>query len=337
MPKNIENLIENLLSVLNPKQKNVLVKRFGLGGKKETLQEIGDALSITRERVRQIENQGLEKIKKEAQEHLRELVDVAKRHLESVGGIREDATFIKEVRKIAEIEGSENLENKIRFFFLAAGEPLYSRETPSTKNFWYTGKEARSRMEEVVEKMLRFCKTENKERILRDKNFLQEVTNLADINLLSVSKKFGWNAFGDFGLASWPEITPKNIRDKAYLTVQKHGKPLHFEEIAEVIFEKGVSSRPVNVQTVHNELIKDKRFVLVGRGIYGLREHGYEEGTVKDVIATLIKTHGPLNAKQVIKLVNERRLLKENTILLNLQNRKNFKRLPDGRYGVHEA
>ncbi len=337
MPKNIENFIENLLSVLNPKQKSVLAKRFGLEGKKETLQEIGNSLGITRERVRQIENQGLEKIRKEAREHLRDLVEMARRHLESVGGVREDQMFIKEVQKLADAGDSPNLGNKIRFFFFAAGEPLYSRETPSTKNFWYLASEAKSRLEEVVEKMLRICKTEDKEKILYDKKFLSEIANLSEINLLSISKKFGWNAFGDFGLASWPEITPKNIRDKAYLAVRKHGKPLHFEEIADVIYEKGVSARPVNVQTVHNELIKDKRFVLVGRGIYGLREHGYEEGTVKDVIATLIKTHGPLEAKRVIGLVNERRLLRENTILLNLQNRKNFRRLPDGRYDVHEA
>ncbi|MDP3725250.1 MAG: sigma factor-like helix-turn-helix DNA-binding protein [Nanoarchaeota archaeon] len=337
MQKNIENLLGNLLSVLNPKQKSVLGKRFGLQGKKETLQEIGNALNITRERVRQIENQGLEKIRKESRECLLEMTEIALRHLESVQGVREDEIFVREIQGLVEAEDAPNLGNKIRFFFFAAKEPIYSRETPSTKSFWYLNQNAKNRLEEAVEKILRVCATENKKKILEDKNFLAGITDLSEVNLLSISKKFAWNTFGDFGLALWPEISPRNIRDKAYLAVKKHGLPLHFEEIANVIYEKRVSARPVNIQTVHNELIKDKRFVLVGRGIYGLKEHGYEEGTVRDVIATLIRTHGPLEARRVVELVNEKRLLKENTILLNLQNRKYFKRLPNSAYDIREA
>ncbi|MEK7479349.1 MAG: sigma factor-like helix-turn-helix DNA-binding protein [Patescibacteria group bacterium] len=337
MPKNIENFIQNLLGTLNEKQKSVLQKRFGLNGKKETLQNIGNDMRITRERVRQIEHQGLEKIRKEAREHLAELTEIAKRHLESVGGAREDELFVREVCGLIRAEATPNLENKVRFFFFAAGEPFYARETPSAKSFWHLDLKAKNHFEEVVEKTLKLFKSADKNLVLEDKNFLADAISLPEAPLLSISKKFASNTFGDFGLASWPEIRPKNIRDKAYLAVKKHGKPLHFEDIADVIFEKGVSARPVNVQTVHNELIKDKRFVLVGRGIYGLREHGYEEGTVKEVIATLLKTHGPLEAKRVIELVNEKRLLKENTILLNLQNRKHFKRLAGGAYDVHRA
>ena len=112
---------------------------------------------------------------------------------------------------------------------------------------------------------------------------------------------------------------------------------MHFRDIAKKIIKSNISSKKVNVQTVHNELIKDNRFVLVGRGVYALKENGYEPGTVKDVIASLIKTKGPLNSEDVVKLVNEKRILKENTILLNLQNRKHFRRLNDGKYSLHEA
>ena len=112
---------------------------------------------------------------------------------------------------------------------------------------------------------------------------------------------------------------------------------MHFEEIAEWIWKYGISKKRVNVQTVHNELIKDDRFVLVGRGIYGLREHGYEPGTVREVIGNLIKKHGPLTSERVIQLTNKVRVLKENTILLNLQSRKHFTRLKNGTYDVREA
>jgi DNA-directed RNA polymerase delta subunit len=119
--------------------------------------------------------------------------------------------------------------------------------------------------------------------------------------------------------------------------LKKEEKPLHFEDIAKKIGRMGIDSKPAHVQTVHNELIKDDRFVLVGRGIYALSEHGYEGGTVKQVIAKILNNEGPLRPEEVVKLVNQKKILKKNTILLNLQNKKNFKKLDDGRYHIKEA
>ncbi|MAF79462.1 hypothetical protein CL629_00035 [bacterium] len=337
MPKNIDNFIENLLSVLNPKQKKVISRRYGLQGKRETLQEIGNLLGITRERVRQIENQSITKIRKEAREHLVDLIQKATKHLESAGGVREDTLFVKEVQRIMSAGNVENLENKIRFFFFAAGEPLYARETPSTRSYWYLGGKAKAKLADFTNQILNTCKNTDRQKIIENTEFTEKIGSLAEAHFLTISKKFAWNAFGDFGLTSWPEINPKNVRDKAYLAVKKCGKPLHFEEIASLIHEQKISARPVNIQTVHNELIKDSRFVLVGRGMYALKEQGYEAGTVKEVISTLIKQKGPLHSKQVVELVNQKRFLKENTILLNLQNRKSFKRLGDGKYDIHQA
>ena len=59
--KTIDSTIESVLSDFNPKHRNILISRFGLEGKKKTLQAIGDELDITRERVRQIENQAVSK------------------------------------------------------------------------------------------------------------------------------------------------------------------------------------------------------------------------------------------------------------------------------------
>lgn len=337
MPKNIDNYIENTLKVLNPKQKKVLWKRYGLGGKRETLQEIGNLLGITRERVRQIENQSLTKIRKDAKEYLVEFANTAKKHLESVGGVREDNRFLEEVARLADAGDTSNLKNKIRFFFFAAGEPLYEKETPSARSFWYTDGKAKARLANFTNQLLQTCKNTERAKVIESKEFTKNVEGLPDAHLLSISKKFAWNPFGDFGLASWPEINPRNVRDKAYLAVKKYGKPLHFEGIAKLIHEQGVSARPVNTQTVHNELIKDSRFVLVGRGMYALKEQGYEEGTVKEIIVTLLKQKGPLHPKNVVELVNQKRFLKENTILLNLQNKKHFKRLPDGTYNIHKV
>ncbi|OGG40073.1 hypothetical protein A3A21_01520 [Candidatus Jorgensenbacteria bacterium RIFCSPLOWO2_01_FULL_45_25b] len=335
---NLENLIENILQSLNPKQKRIMVKRYGLAGKQETLQEIGDVLAITRERVRQIENQSLLKIQKEINKSFGEIVDIAKNYLREGEGVEEEYGFMRNIARLLGIDPTaKNIENKIQFFFFAAGEPLYEKEGTDTKGFWHLGKEEKEKLLNYIKEAIAFFEEAGREGIFGNSELREKINEYANSSLLQISKKFGKNAFGDFGLMTWAEIKPKNVRDKAYLAIKKHGKPLHFEQIAKLIHENKISAKPVNTQTVHNELIKDKRFVLVGRGMYGLKEYGYLPGTVREVIVNLIKENGPLNSKEVVELVNQKRFLKENTILLNLQNRKRFRRLETGKYDIREA
>jgi hypothetical protein len=79
-------------------------------------------------------------------------------------------------------------------------------------------------------------------------------------------------------------------------------------------------------------LIKDGRFVLVGRGLYALTEWGYSQGTVVDVVMRILKEAGALSKDEIINHVLKERFVKENTILVNLQNAKYFKRDENGRY-----
>ena len=86
--------------------------------------------------------------------------------------------------------------------------------------------------------------------------------------------------------------------------------------------------------TTHNELIKDPRFVLIGRGLYALAEWGYAPGVVRDVIRDLIVAEGPLKKEEVVERVKKARFVKENTIAVNLNNPRYFKREKDGRYVI---
>jgi DNA-directed RNA polymerase delta subunit len=96
--------------------------------------------------------------------------------------------------------------------------------------------------------------------------------------------------------------------------------------------------KETHIATIHNELIKDSRFVLVGRGIYALEEWGYGIGTVKDVILKILKeSKNPLKKQEVLKKVSKQRIVKDNTIFLNLQNQKYFSKDSKGRYTVREA
>ena len=122
------------------------------------------------------------------------------------------------------------------------------------------------------------------------------------------------------------------MRDYAYLIIRRHGSPIHFREVAKIITD--VFKIKAHVATCHNELIKDPRFVLVGRGLYALSEWGYMSGVVKDVIRKIIEKNGPLTKAQIIEKVLKERYVKENTIIINLQNPKYFKKNKDSKYEV---
>ncbi len=336
--KNIDQFINELVAEFTPKQRKVLTGRFGLKtGKRATLQEIGDELGITRERVRQIEEQVIAKIREDVRAGAKELIDAASTHLNSVDSVRRDDTFIAEMKKLLNDAETKYIDQKLRFIFLTAGIPQYHKEDDGVHAFWYANEEAKKRFEEFTKELTQFFKNGDRNQILREKTYLPLCKGLASCHYLAIPKHFGENVFGDIGLREWAEIEPKTIRDKAYLVLKKHGQPLHFEHVAKSINEFGLDKKRAHVQTVHNELIKDERFVLVGRGMYGLREHGFEPGTVREVIVSLLKKHGPLSSSEVVQLVNKQRFLKENTILLSLQNRKHFKRLENNKYSIKEA
>jgi hypothetical protein len=339
MKQNLDQIVENLLSEFTPKQRRVVVGRFGLkSGEKMTLQAIGDELKITRERVRQIEEQAIAKLSKRMKNEAANIIEFAKKHLVSVGGVKRDDAFIVDLIHGLEI-GPEvkHAAEKLRFIFLVGDAPSYSKNDDDAFAFWYSDDRAKEKFENLIKTVTNFLKTGKKEEILNKKLYLNQCKDLVSCHLLSIPKHFGTNVFGDFGLKDWPEIEPKTIRDKVYLVLKKHDNPLHFSDIAKNISKFGLDIKQAHVQTVHNELIKDNRFVLVGRGVYALKEKGYESGTVREVIARLLKKHGSLESATVVMLVNEQRLLKENTILLNLQNRRYFKRLDNGKYQISEA
>jgi len=146
------------------------------------------------------------------------------------------------------------------------------------------------------------------------------------------SKNIGKNPLGEWGRMTAPAIRTKGIRDYAYLAIKRKGAPMHFSEVAETIGT--VFSKKAHVATTHNELIKDPSFVLVGRGLYALTEWGYTPGVVRDVIRDVLKAEGPLKKDEVIKHVKKARFVKDNTILVNLNDSRYFKRMKDGRYSA---
>lgn len=341
----ISTAVNNLVEKLKPRHREVVEYRFGLRDEqRRTLASLGDKYGITRERVRQIEEEALKALKNHIEEHrmhFRErIVDPARAHVELLGGVRRDDLLLDELRHI--FEDKEAHRFNVALFFMLLGDPVQYVKDEETYPFWRVSDDAGRRARAFISGFEKAI-AENREDILYGKGFehyffkavkSHRITEAVGLNYLSISPKFMVNSFGDAGLSEWEEINPRTVRDKAYLILKKHNIPLHFTTITSHINSAKIDSRLAHKQTVHNELIKDNRVVLAGRGVYALKEHGFYDGTAREAVSDVLKTRGPLPLKEIVKHVREKKLLKENTILLNIQNKKHFKRLPDGTYYI---
>jgi hypothetical protein len=319
MKKDYSKTISEFLKQLPEKQREIVSRRFGLGEfKRETLESIGKGLGITRERVRQIEADAFLKLQPEVKKQ-KDIFRPIESYLNKSGGVKKESVIFEDL--------STN-NNHIYFLLSLLRDVKRFGETEEFHPSWAIGKESFSFSKKVIADVFEKIKKENNPLKISDLSQAVSVNPKTLESILEISKTILKNPEGFYGLKAWPEINPRRIKDKAYNVLKKNQKPLHFKEVAGLI----PAALP---QTVHNELIKDTRFVLVGRGIYALNEWGYEKGFVKDVIRDIIKqNNGPLNKEEIIKLVQAKRIVKENTILLNLSNRKYFLRDTGGSYDV---
>lgn len=331
----LDGIIRDALADFSPKQREVIRGRFGLNqnGKRRTLQEIGDDLSLTRERVRQIEAKSREVLADILSGMLSDFLAETYAMLENRGGFANDEHFISDIERVGLIDSVRYASNKLRFVLeVSNGAPFYYTGDREVSPFWYVNEKRRTDAVRLARRIVEKFEQAGPDAVIVRGKHLEWLDPLELGRILPICLRVDTNVFGDVGLREWPEITPRFSRDRAYLVLKKNGNPLHFKDIALLIKNYGLSKRNVHPQTVHNELIKDNRFVLVGRGMYGLKEHGYEGGTVKEVITRVLKEYGPMNAAELINAVKKRKLSKENTILLNLQNKQYFERLPEGTY-----
>jgi hypothetical protein len=333
-PKSIS---KELLSELPDRSRRVLVDRFGLSGKGEerTLDAIGKEYNITRERVRQIENHGIVVVREsETYESHSESFDELKKAVDTLGSVVGEEMLLDFVAK--------NSADRNHFLFLLTVGHNFDnrREDNAFRARWYSDKELADSIERALTALYESIEPS---RLTPEDEFIQlfqkelrslNVKNRSEDALkryLGISKRLGKNPLGEWGRMESPHVRIKNTRDFAFLTLKRHGSPMHFTEVARGI-EK-LFGRKTHPATTHNELIKDGRFVLVGRGLYALKEWGYEPGVVRDVIRDILDKEGPLKREDIIERVKRERYVKDATIAVNLQNGI-FTRLSDGRYAL---
>jgi hypothetical protein len=349
LSNNLDKVVASLVKSLSARNKDIITRRFGLkNGKKETLESIGKGYGITRERVRQIEESVLAQLTKDDSN----LNDLSKYISAAKGIISNNGGVIKERDLFEAFSGSreDNAVNASLVFTLTLdADAVKLSDNDHFYALWAKDKnhlqDFKNMVDSVVSTLSKAGKVTTRDELVSSakKNGIKGVgSSQVDGNqidlALSINKDVSQNIFNQIGLASWSEVNPKGVRDKAYLVLKKEGAPKHFSDIAKLINTHGFDTKKANVQTVHNELIKDSRFVLVGRGMYALNEWGYKPGTVKEVLVDILRSHGkPMPKPALLAKVMTSRMVKENTVLLNLQDSKVFRKNEEGHFVLREV
>ncbi len=343
--------VDNLLEILSKRDKNVLFLRHGLieDDKKRTLEEIGREYNITRERVRQIEASGIKALKEQLknEEEYTHSLNVVEQIIKEQGGVIEENDLVAKIKESVYERVTDNyilfFLNLIRDRFISISESVKIKPSLRLTDFdveilYKVLARAEDLMKEVGEILSfdefwrNFQKTD--EFSLYESKIDKEIF----LSYIKISKKLKQNPFNYWGLVKWNLITPKRMNDKIYLILKHNEKPLHFRKISEKINETKFDGKKAHPATIHNELILDhSRYVLVGRGIYALKEWGYKPGIVSDVIVEILeRSDRPLSRDEIIDEVLKKRIVKKTTIILSLMNKEKFNKLEDNTYQLND-
>lgn len=333
---NLTEIIEDMFMVLTPKEKEVIIKRFSLDNKPRlTLEKIGQSFSVTRERIRQIEKIALGKLRRTVvNTRLNSINKIANEIVDANGGaLLEDKLVAEILNKI--VSDQQVDANIIRLALNINPEIIKMEKTNIYKPFWRFHTITLDLIKKIISEGIILLN--KKKDVFTDTELVSHIKTIMEQKEITIDPKLILSAMEvdkrvkrvkeGYGLMSWRHINPRSIRDKAYIVLKKGGNPLHFVEIANKIAESGFDKKVVTTQAVHNELIRYEQFVLVGRGLYALKEWGFKKGTVSDVIEELLKKKSPMTKQEIIEGVLKQRKVKKGTISLNLQKNSKFVRV----------
>ncbi len=335
----MKGAVENVLaSIDREREREIIARRFGLYDRKETLEQIGEMLGITRERVRQLEKAILIRLKIAAEEGQADIAKLEKefvKHLSEMGGVARVKDLSQKLKQDADARDQAHVA------FVSTLAPSLAVVDENDDYYHSVGlKEHHDevKIKENINKVHKALKELKGEPATIDQLHTQVngFEHPSNVEAVAKSSKHIANLKDKWGLVKNPLVNPKNIRDKIYAILAENGKPMHFSKVAEAIKNSDFKRRHVTQQAIHNELIKDSRFVLIGRGIYALSEWGYSSGTVADIISDILRKEGPLHRDDIVRKVLKKRQVKETTILLNLQGKPQFKRVARATYGLAE-
>lgn len=338
--------LKEVLLYCKPKERLILMRKFGLDGSKETpLQKIGKEYALTRERVRQIETQALMRFRRliVGNEVYMNVLEESKNILESHGGILgEDVLISKIINKnlfkfskqelklilVSDFDITYLKRNKEinRAFYI---EPLYEDLLTKLVLFTLQHFKERNQSQDLYEFI-----SELKEYFAEDTKEIPSLKNdLFYVNFFNIVKNVTI-LDGKIWLSDFDDINPKTVKLKMLYTIRRLNKPIHYQELPAKILER-FPGELTKINTVHNELVKNNDlFINLGLGTYGLKERGFQWGSVRDILIRIFKKNNhPMTAKELTKEVLREKMVSPNTVVLNLQKfKEDFQRVDKGTY-----
>ena len=342
----LTSVTKELLSNLKERPRDILERRFGLQGHAPmVLGKIGEEFSVTRERIRQIENDSFKKLREASKgEKFGEIEKNALEVTEGAGGFCEKRLLKEKVK--ANVQQKQR--NQLMFILNSSKKLKFKKGKLSMKGFWYLADSGKIDMDVAKSHnfIVKYIKEQKKpitfaqilDHVRADekwKDFFAEERGQKRLKMvLGISRVVDRNILDEWGLKNWKVISQRGAREKAYIVLRKYEKPLHFRKIT-VLINEHWDEKEALPQTVHNELIKDGRFVLVGRGIYGLRDWGFPEGTVREVIHAFLQDQDdPVDKETIVAYVLTKKQVKRTTVMVTLADRSSFHKTNEGLFMV---
>jgi len=338
----LTEIVQSLLGCLKDRPRQILERRFGLSGNEPmVLGKIGDEFNVTRERIRQIESDSFKRLRKaQKKKNFDQLENLALKVIKDAGDFCEKRDLKKQLKKNL----TKKQRNQLMFVLNSSKKIEFKKGKLSMKGFWFAMENDRidadvAKAHNLVVKYIReeknpvtFKKILKKIRSEKKwKEFFASSKGEKRLSMiLKISRIVDRNILDEWGLRNWKIISQRGAREKAYIVLRKYDKPLHFRKITNLMNHHWEEKEALP-QTVHNELIKDGRFVLVGRGIYGLKDWGYPEGTVKEVILGFLQSKdGPIKKEIIIEYVLTKKQVKKTTVMVTLADRSRFHKTEEG-------
>ena len=325
-------LQEQLLQVLNklsPRERDILVRRAALDWNKgkhklvwqcrelvvraETLASIGKSFDITRERVRQLERGVLKKahdILVTERARFEQLLTKIDELLKERGGAIEENRFIHSIlglnpKEFHNWKPEDFAERQALLFIISHAGHGRITHVPSSSLHYPVWKHEAMEWEGFTKNLNAIHDLISGEgKPLTEEQLFTKVRALLPKSLelpdtlihewLAMLRPVHCNTLGCWGLSAWPAIVPKRIGDKIDLVLLREGKPLHFRDITRHINALHIDKKIASEGSVRNELIASPKYVLVGRGLYALKEWGYAPGKVREVIQRVLNAQGRL-------------------------------------------
>jgi len=344
--------IDQLFDILSEQEQEILRRRYALCeaevAKRKTLKEIGDYYKLTRERIRQIESRAIKKLKNRSdlKQVVAPFLNVVNQVLNEYGGVMEENFLLNTLIDVSPSDSKDikkvNLEKQAILFLIdklidetekVAGDEYFMQGWRNKLSDLENFKKILDSLHNFIESLGNPIHKDKLVSAFREaspevKDLTEEVIHSA----LEISSRVKSNPFGEWGFNDWKNITPKRMGNKILMVMEKYGKPLHFNEVAELVDKYNFDKKKAHPATVHNELILRPEFVLVGRGVYGLKKWGYKPGIVTDVITQVLRENGPMAREEIIDELLSQRMVKKGTVILALSNKDKFKKIDDGRY-----